>query len=78
MIALLNIFKFLAVYVSTVLSITKHCHLIMLFTNKINTPPTPTGKVSMESSKDRKYCNTKVFYFFKPFYQLVFWIPVQN
>ena len=30
----------------------------MLFTNIINTPPEPTGKVSMESSKEQKYCNT--------------------
>ena len=48
----------------------------MLFTNKIKTPPAPTGKVSMESSKEHKYCNTKVC-FLKPFNQLVFWIPVQ-
>jgi len=49
----------------------------MRFTNKINTSPAPTGKVSIEKSKERKYCNTEVF-FLKPFYQLVFWIPVQN
>ena len=50
----------------------------MQFTYKINTPSAPTGKVSvMESSKERKYCNTNGF-FLKPFYQLVFGIPVQN
>ena len=31
----------------------------------------------MESSKERKYCNTEVF-FLKPFYRLVFWSTVQN
>ena len=34
----------------------------MLFTNKIDTPPASTGKVSMVSSKERKYCNTNVFF----------------
>jgi len=34
----------------------------MLFTNKIDTPPASTGKVSMVSSKERKYCNTEVFF----------------
>ena len=49
----------------------------MCFTNKINTPPTPTGKVPVESCKERKYCKTELF-LLKTFYQLVFWIPVKN
>ena len=60
------IFKFLAVLVLIVLligtCITKHCYLIIRFTNKSNTLPALTGKVFMESSKERKYCITKEFF----------------
>jgi len=62
MFALLNMFNFLAVYVSTVLLISKY-NQTLPFTNRINTPPAPTGKVPMDSVKERKYCNTKLFFF---------------
>ena len=37
-----------------------------VFTNTINTFAAPTGKVSNEGFKERKYCNTEVI-FLKPF-----------
>ena len=73
-------FKFLGVQVLTLLLIRKY-NQTLLFDHtfyKYNQNTSRTYKVSMESSKERKYCNTEVFGFFhKSFYQLVFWIPVQ-
>ena len=62
-------FTFLAVKVSTVLLISKY-NQTLLFATKVN--------VSMESSTNENIATQIIIFFLKPFYQLVFWIPVQN